>query len=121
MNLTINQTLLCVFLIGILMFSLRLLPFIIFYKKEPSSFFKFSGKYIPAISIAVLFIACLREKTTDLIFFADKNHDAFSAGSVAAGLLGITGCIILHLWKKNSMISIFGGTIIYMILNYLLK
>lgn len=121
MNLTINQTLICVVLIGILMFSLRLLPFVIFHKREPSAFFKFAGKYIPAISIAVLFIACLREKTTDLIFFADSNHDAFSAGSITAGFLGIAGCIILHLWKKNSMLSIFGGTILYMVLNYLLK
>ena len=118
MRLTLQEAFLAAAVTGILMFLLRLLPFMLFIKKEPPAFFKFAGKYIPAIAIAVLCISCLRGKTTDKIFFASSDiAGAYSPDSVAAGFIAITACILLHLWKKNSMLSIFTGTILYMILS----
>lgn len=121
MHLGTWQAILATALIGILVFFLRYLPFLIFHKKEPSPYFKFAGKYIPVIAIAVLFAACLADKTSSLIFLSGNQAEAFSAGSVISGVIGITVCIGLHLWKKNPMLSIFGGTILYMLLNYFLK
>jgi len=115
------EAILATVLTGLLMFFLRYLPFLIFHKKEPSAYFNFAGKYIPVIAIAVLFAACLADKTTNLIFLSGDSSGSYSFGSVISGFLGAGACIALHLWKKNPMISIFGGTILYMLLNYFLK
>jgi branched-subunit amino acid transport protein AzlD len=32
-------------------------------------------------------------------------------------LTASAGTALLHLWKENSLISIFGGTLLYMVLN----
>lgn len=31
-------------------------------------------------------------------------------------MMGILVCILLHLWRKNMMLTIAGGTILYMVL-----
>ncbi|WP_407424990.1 branched-chain amino acid transporter permease [Treponema sp.] len=117
MKLTSEEALIATLVIGIMMFLLRFLPFLIFAKRKTPAFFSFAEKFIPAVSIAVLFTICFKERTTDLIFLSSNPvmelPSFFSA--IAAGLI----TVFLHLWKNNAMISIFGGTIIYMLLNYL--
>jgi branched-subunit amino acid transport protein AzlD len=38
--------------------------------------------------------------------------------SVICAIISITVTAVLHIWKGNAMLSIFGGTILYMVLNY---
>ncbi|MDE5799191.1 MAG: AzlD domain-containing protein, partial [Treponemataceae bacterium] len=38
---------------------------------------------------------------------------------VMAAFVGIAVTVVLHLWRNNAMISIFGGTIVYMLLRLL--
>ena len=84
---------------------LRFLPFIVFNgnRKTPPIIEKLS-KTLPYAVMGMLVIYCLRSITT--------------AGMEAAiaQLLGCFVVVVLHLWKRNTLISIIGGTGFYMIL-----
>ena len=62
------------------------------------------GKVLPAAIIATLIIYCVR----------DINFLAGSHG--AAEISAILATAILHIWKRNTLISIGGGTVLYMVL-----
>lgn len=80
----------------------RFLPFIIFPEgKNPPAYIKYLGTVLPYATIGLLVVYCLK--------------DAFSA--TLHGLpegIAILFIILLHQWKKNMLISIAGGTILYM-------
>ncbi|MBR1403995.1 MAG: AzlD domain-containing protein [Treponema sp.] len=116
MKFTAIESLIATLCIGVMMLLLRLLPFIIFRKRSVPAFFGFIEKFIPAISIAVLFCATFRERTTDLLFLSAHPLSELPSVLCAVGAAIVT--VLLHLWKRNAMLSIFGGTILYMILNY---
>lgn len=116
MKLTVPEALAATFAIGAMMFLLRLLPFVIFSKRKAPRFFSFVEKFIPAISIAVLFLICLKERTSDLLF--KSSAPATEIPSVICAVAASVVTVALHLWKNNAMLSIFGGTILYMVLNY---
>lgn len=116
MKLTATEAFIATLAIGVMMLLLRLLPFMIFSKRKSPAFFSFIEKFIPALSIAVLFLICFKEKTADLIF--KSTAPTSEIPSVICALAASILTVLLHLWKKNAMISIFGGTILYMLLNY---
>ncbi len=74
---------------------LRFLPFIAFRTKRPA-FVLYLGRVLPYSVMAMLVVYCLR-----------SSH----------GLPEFTACmavIILHVWKRNTLLSITAGTILYM-------
>ncbi len=112
---TYPQIVIAIFLVGLLMFLMRASAFIVFAKKEPPKFLRFVEKYIPSLSIAVLFLVCLKEKTLDLVIGGGE-----SPAKMLSALGGAILTVMLQLWKKNSMISIFSGTILFMLLSHIL-
>lgn len=83
----------------------RFLPFIIFSgKKETPKFIQYLGKALPAAIFALLLVYCL--KNVNLL---DGSHGIPEAVSLAL----VVG---LHLWKRQILLSIAGGTICYMLL-----
>lgn len=109
MRLSLTQSLIAIFVTAVLMFLLRAFPFILFSKKNPPKILSFVEKYIPAMVIGVLILYCLN----------DPKYTTFTQMPWGIpAVCGIIFTVVLHLWKSNSMISIFGGTIIYMVLNY---
>lgn len=116
MKLTSSEAVIVTLAIGVMMLALRLIPFLIFSKHKTPKFFSFIEKFIPAVSIAVLFIVCIKSSTSDLIVANPKYVEEIP--SVVCALVSITVTALLHLWKGNAMLSIFGGTILYMVLNY---
>ena len=92
-------------LVALITFALRAAPFALFggKKKTPAVVTYLVGVLPPAI-IAALLVYCLR--STD---FTVHPY----------GLPGIASCVVvalLHIWKKNSLLSILGGTVLYMTL-----
>lgn len=116
MKLTSLEALIATLAIGIMMLLLRLLPFVIFARRKTPAFFSFAEKFIPAVSIAVLFLICFKERTSDLLF--KSANPVTEIPSLITALAASVFTVVLHLWKNNAMISIFGGTILYMVLNY---
>ena len=86
-------------------FLTRVLPFLLFDRGEsPPKIVLYLGRMLPTAVIAMLIIYCLR-------------GISFSAPAGWAPQLIAVGAVVgLHLWKHNNLLSIFGGTILYMVL-----
>lgn len=83
---------------------LRAVPFVLFGRNNMPEVIKYLGKVLPPAIIAVLIIYCLKQVVVQ---------------SMEVSLPTIISIIIVaavHLWKKNTIISITIGTVIYMIL-----
>ena len=83
----------------------RFLPFILFPAGKPTpGFVRFLGHALPAAVFSMLVVYCL--KGVSLTTGSHGLPEAIAIAVVAA----------LHLWKKQTLLSIAGGTIIYMLL-----
>ena len=83
----------------------RFLPFFVFSEKRKTPrFVNYLGKALPAAVFGMLVVYCLK----------GVNILAGSHGIPEA--LGIVATAGLHLWKKNMLLSIAGGTAVYMLL-----
>lgn len=86
-------------------FLTRALPFLLFDRGEaPPKLVLYLGRVLPPAIIAMLIVYCLKG-----ISFAAP------AGWVPQ-LISVAVVVALHLWKHNELLSIFGGTILYMVL-----
>lgn len=83
----------------------RFLPFLIFgEKRKTPALVTYLGKVLPCAIMGMLVIYCMK----DVAFL-----------SAPYGLPEILSCIIvalLHIWKRNSLLSIGAGTVCYMLL-----
>ena len=86
---------------------LRFLPFLVFSGKKTPDTIIYLGSVLPQAIIAMLVVYCLRQ--TD-IFHAPFG---FREGAAVAVVIG------LQCWKRNSLLSILGGTVTYMLLMHL--
>lgn len=83
----------------------RFLPFLIFSSKKPTpKYIVYLGKALPCVVFGMLVVYCL------------KNVSILSGTHGLPELLAIAVTAGLHLWKKNMLLSIAGGTIVYMLL-----
>lgn len=82
---------------------LRFLPFIVF-RKETPPYITYLGKVLPEAIIGMLVIYCLKD--------VSLLRAPFGLPEVIAA-----ACVVgMHVWKRNSLISILTGTVIYMVL-----
>ena len=90
---------------AIVTFLTRVLPFLLFDRGEsPPKLVLYLGRVLPPAIIAMLIIYCLRG-----VSFA-------APGGWVPQLLCVAVVVALHLWKHNNLLSIFGGTVLYMVL-----
>ena len=83
----------------------RALAFAIFPSKDKTPrFVQFLSKYLASAVFGMLIVYCLKD-----VHFASGSHGI-------PELLGILVCVLLHLWRKNMLFTIAGGTIFYMLL-----
>ena len=84
---------------------LRFLPFAVFSgKRSVPAFVRRLSGILPAAVMGMLVVYCLREV-----------HFSAPAGFVPA-LLSSLLVGLLYVWKRNTLLSILGGTVCYMIL-----
>jgi branched-subunit amino acid transport protein AzlD len=82
----------------------RATPFVFFRKRRPPKIVDYLQRYIPPMIMTVLVLGSY--KTTS--FAAPRDW----VPGIAAGF----AVAALHLWKRNTLLSILGGTALYMIL-----
>lgn len=83
----------------------RALPFwILGGRKEVPPTVKYLGKALPPAIMAILVVYCLKGVN---IFVGSRGIPEF---------LGIATVVLLHLWKRNTLLSIGVGTVFYMVL-----
>ncbi len=83
----------------------RFLPFLIFPTGKPTpKYIQYLGKVLPSAVFGLLVIYCL------------KNVSIFSGAHGIPEFMAILVVVLLHVWKRQMLISIAGGTICYMLL-----
>lgn len=104
MNNTV-YSLLTVGVIALVTVILRFLPFWLFPEgKKTPKFISYLGRVLPYAVMGMLVVYCLKD--------ADVTAYPFGLPYLIAGLL-VMG---LHVWKKNTLLSIGAGTLCYMAL-----
>ena len=104
MAINTTRTLLLIALCAAITFAERALPFLIFGNREVPKVIRYLGRVLPMAIMTTLVIYCIK----DISFTQTAGWLPY--------LLGIAVTALLHLWKHNTLLSIAGGTAIYMVL-----
>lgn len=102
---TLTQQIITVAMVVLATMLTRFLPFLVFPAgKATPKYIQYLGKVLPSAVFGLLVIYCL------------KNVSIFEGSRGIPELIAIVFVVILHLWKRQMLISIAGGTICYMLL-----
>jgi branched-subunit amino acid transport protein AzlD len=105
MTLSVQQSFIIILVIILGTVLTRTLPFIIFPSNtEIPRLVLYLGELIPYAAIGMLIVYCL------------KGISVVSAPYGIPEGIAVLTVVLLHLWKKNTLLSIGAGTLIYMLL-----
>lgn len=105
MTLTNGQAAAAIAVMALVTFLTRALPFLLFDRGgSPPKLVLYLGRVLPPAVIAMLIVYCLKGVTF-----------ATPIGWVPTLTAGVAA-VLLHLWKGNDLLSIFGATGLYMLL-----
>ncbi len=82
----------------------RFLPFIVFRDGNTPPYIRYLGKALPAAVFGLLVVYSL------------KNVSIITTPHGLPELIAILAVVIIHLWKRQMLLSIATGTVIYMLL-----
>ena len=102
-------TFLLVGVVALVTALLRFLPFLVFDgRRSVPAVIRYLGQVLPYSVMAMLVVYCLK----------GVSFGAFSEWLPSA--ISVAAVVVLHLWKRNTLLSIIGGTACYMLLLRLL-
>ncbi len=104
MEINVTRTLLVLLVGGAITFLSRDLPFILFQNREVPKVVTYLGKVLPMAIMCVLIFYCIK----DIHFHAPGGYLPY--------LISLALTAAVHLWKRNSFLSIACGTVCYMLL-----
>ena len=105
MPLSAGMSFLIILVVALTTFSTRVIPFLIFPKgREIPKTIQYLGKALTPAVIGMLVVYCLKDTTV-----LSKPYGIPEVISVAV----VAG---LHIWKRNNLLSIGVGTVLYMFL-----
>ena len=100
-----ERTLAVILVAAVCTFATRVAPFLLFNGKKPiPPIVRYLGEALPPAVIALLVVYCV------------KNVNWLAAPHGAPELLCIDVPALLHVWKRNNLLSIGVGTVLYMLL-----
>ena len=99
------RSILIILVTSVFTFLTRFIPFAVFPKDKPiPKVIQYLGKALPPAVIGMLVIYCFKS--------AKILSSPFGLPELIAGVV----VVALHLWKRNNLLSIGVGTVLYMIL-----
>ena len=104
MALSATQSILIILVCGACTQLERFLPFLIFRGRKVPQIVYYLGNILPMAIMATLVVYCLRGATFTL------------PGNWAPQAIACAVTAGLHLWRRQMLLSIFGGTACYMLL-----
>ena len=105
MRLNDAQSLILIAVIAVCTFLTRALPFLLFPGSRPTpAFIRYLGEVLPFAMIAMLVVYCLKE--VQLTQYPYGIPECIAVLFVA----------LVHKWRHNLLLSIGGGTVLYMVL-----
>lgn len=94
-----------IILVALTTFATRAIPFILFPEgREIPKAVQYLGKVLPPAVISMLVVYCFKSM--------DITSAPFGLPEIIAGVV----VALLHVWKRNNLLSIGAGTIFYMVL-----
>lgn len=102
---TLTQQLVTIGLCALATMLTRFLPFLLFSSKRPTpKYVQYLGKALPPAIFGMLVVYCL------------KSVSIVSGSHGLPELIAIAVTVGLHLWRRQTLLSIAGGTVAYMLL-----
>ena len=102
---TFSQIVITVAMVVLGTMTTRFLPFLLFPAgKETPPYIRYLGKYLPPAVFGLLVVYCL------------KNMNLFAGTHGIPEILASAAVVGLHVWKRNTLLSIAVGTVFYMFL-----
>ena len=102
---TLTQQIITIGVIVLGTMATRFLPFLVFPAGKPTpKYVQYLGKVLPSAVFGLLVVYCL------------KNVSVLSGSHGLPELISIALVVVLHLWKRQMLLSIAGGTVCYMLL-----
>lgn len=102
---TLLQQIITIVMVVIGTMITRFLPFVIFPAGKPTpTYIRYLGKVLPTAVFGLLLIYCV------------KNVNLFTGNHGVPELTALILVVLLHLLKRQMLLSIAGGTICYMLL-----
>lgn len=102
---TVTQQLITIAVVALGTMLTRFLPFLVFPEGKPTpKYVQYIGKALPGAVFGLLVIYCL------------KNVSLFVGSHGLPELIAIAVVVLLHLWKRQMLLSIAAGTVCYMLL-----
>ena len=99
-----THTFLLIAVIAVVTYLLRSLPFLVFSGGKTPAFITYLGTVLPYAIMGMLVVYCLKDTTV------------LSWPYGIPELLACAVVVLLHLWRKNTLLSIGVGTAFYMVL-----
>ena len=100
---TVSQQIITIIIVILGTALTRFLPFLLFPADKPTpKYIQYLGKVLPPAIFGLLVIYCL------------KNVSLLSGNHGIPEIISIAAVVFLHLWKRQMLLSIAGGTICYM-------
>lgn len=101
----VSQQLITILMAVIATMLTRFIPFIVFPTTEKTpEYVKYLGTVLPGAIFALLVVYCI------------KDVNVLGGSHGIPELIGILVTVLLHKWKRQMILSIAGGTLVYMIL-----
>ena len=102
---TLTQQVITIGLCAFATMITRFLPFIVFPSGKPTPrFVQYLGRVLPGAIFGMLVVYCL------------KDVSILTGAHGLPELIAVLTVIALHVWKRQMLLSIAGGTIVYMLL-----
>lgn len=102
---TLPQQIITILVIVLGTMATRFLPFLLFPAGRPTpKYIRYLGRVLPGAVFALLVVYCL------------KDVSLFTGSHGLPELISIALVVLLHLWKRQMLLSIAGGTVCYMLL-----
>lgn len=105
MPLSAGMSFLIILAVAVTTFATRVTPFLLFPKgKEIPKTVQYLGKVLTPAVIGMLVVYCL------------KNTNILDAPHGLPEFAAVLVTVLLHVWKRNNLLSIGAGTVLYMFL-----
>ncbi|KAA8832123.1 branched-chain amino acid transporter permease [Bifidobacterium tissieri] len=105
MTMTVWQSIITIAVVALGTMITRFLPFIVFPEsKQPPRFIDYLGRVLPFAMTGLLVVYSLKDVSP-----MTGNHGI-------PELIAMAVIVALHAWKRNMLLSIAGGTMLYMVL-----
>ena len=105
MTLTTTQALVIAGAVTLGTIITRFLPFLLFPDNKPiPKVVEYLGRTLPAAMMGLLVVYCLR------------NMDFAGASHALPEIIAAAVVVLLHVWRRNTLLSIVAGTVVYMLL-----